>query len=336
MAKPQEASQDQEVSQDPGLEPPVAELASPAELVPSNENTVAAGFISRKLMAALDWIARKNLAYSACGGGEFFDPDDFAFVETLEHNWTLIRGEVARLMMRGDLAAFQEISADALTVALDCGWRTAPLVSYRLRSEALIAQCPETWRLLQGVPGLVGAMFSVLEPGRFLPPHRGPYNGLLRLHLGLIVPDEAEKVGIRVVDKIRAWEEGRALIFDDTLEHEAWNDTDQTRVVLLIDFARPLRMPARLLNALVLRSFIFRPFIREGLYRARWWERRLYREAQALRQGAPAVGVSTADRDDGKDKRPEPLASRVLYYLQLIAVKSLQKRSSQIEKSIDF
>ena len=306
MAKPQEASQDQEVSQDPGLEPPAAELASPAEPVPSNENTVAAGFLTRKLMAALDWIARKNLAYSACDGGEFFDPDDFAFVAGLEHNWTLIRSELARLMMRGDLAAFQEISADALTVALDRGWRTAPLVSYRLRSEALVAQCPETWRLLQGVPGLVGAMFSVLEPGRFLPPHRGPYNGLLRLHLGLIVPDEAEKVGIRVVDKISAWEEGRALIFDDTREHEAWNDTDQTRVVLLIDFARPLRMPARLLNALVLRSFIFRPFIREGLYRARWWERRLYREAQALRQGASAVAVSTADGDDGKDKRPEP------------------------------
>ena len=303
MAKPQE------VSQDPGLEPPAAELASPAELVASNENTLAAGFITRKLIAALDWIARKNLAYSACGGGEFFDPEDFAFVAVLEHNWTLIRGEIARLMMRGDLAAFQEISADALTAAQDRGRRTAPLVSYGFRSEALIAQCPETWRLLQGVPGLVGAMFSVLEPGCFLPPHRGPYNGLLRLHLGLIVPDEAEKVGIRVVDKIMAWEEGRALIFDDTLEHEAWNDTDQTRVVLLIDFARPLRMPARLLNALVLRSFIFRPFIRAGLYRARWWERRLCREAQALRQGAPALAVSAPDGDGRKDPRSERVGS---------------------------
>ncbi len=282
-----------EVSQDPGLEPPAAEVTPPAQLVASNENFAEAGFVSRKLMKALDWIAQKNLACSACGYGEFFAPDDFPFVATLEHNWSLIRGEVARLMMRKDLAAFIETSADPLTVALDRGWRTAPLLTYGFRSEHLIAQCPETWRLLQGVPGLVSAMFSLLEPGRFLPPHRGPYNGLLRLHLGLIVPDDPQKVGIRVVDKIAPWEEGKALIFDDTLEHEAWNDTSQTRVVLLLDFARPLRMPARPLNALVLRSVIFRPFIREGLYRARWWERRLYREAQAVRQFASAAAQPT-------------------------------------------
>ena len=265
---------------------PAAGLASTADLAPSNENTAQAGFITRNMMATLDWIARKNADYSACGRDEFFETEDFPFAAVLEHNWTLIRGEVARLMMRKDFAAFAEASGDPLAVAQDRGWRTAPLLSYGLRSEALIAQCPETWRLLQGVPGLVGAMFSVLEPGRFLPPHRGPYNGLLRLHLGLIVPDEPEKVGIRVADKIRPWEEGRALIFDDTLEHEVWNDTAQTRVVLHLDFARPLRRPVRLLNRLVLRSFLFRPFIREGLYRARWWERRFYREAQAIRQAA--------------------------------------------------
>jgi beta-hydroxylase len=301
VAKPQE------VSHDPGLEPPEAELASPVELVASNENTAQAGFVTRRVMAVLDWIARRNLDYSACGRGEFFELDDFPFVATLEHNWTLIRGEVARLMMRKDLAAFHETNADALTVAMDRGWRTAPLLAYGFRSEALIAQCPETWRLLQAVPGLVGAMFSVLEPGRFLPPHRGPYNGLLRLHLGLIVPDDPEKVGIRVVDKISPWEEGRALIFDDTLEHEAWNDSGQSRVVLLVDFARPLRMPLRLLNRLVLRSVILRPFVREGLYRARWWERRLYREAQAMRQAAPAVAVSAAERDGPEDTQSEPL-----------------------------
>ena len=282
MAEPAEV-----VPHDLGTEPLAPDLVPPADLVASNENTAEAGFITRKLMAVLGWIARKNFVYSSCGQGEFFELDAFPFVTVLEHNWTLIRGEVARLMMRKDFAAFQEASADALTVARDRGWRTAPLLTYGFRSEELIAQCPETWRLLQAVPGLVGAMFSVLEPGRFLPPHRGPYNGLLRLHLGLIVPDEPDKVGIRVADKIMPWEEGRALVFDDTLEHEAWNDSDQTRVVLLVDFARPLRAPARLLNWLVLHSFILRPFIREGLFRARWWERRLYREAQAMRRRSP-------------------------------------------------
>ena len=297
MARP--AEKPAEVAHDSGAAPSAADVAPPAvdlELLAAdiassadpvaNENTAAAGVITRNMMAALGWVARRNALSSARGRSEFFETEDFPFAASLEHNWTLVRGEVARLMMRKDFAGFTETNGDPLAVALDRGWRTAPLVSYGLLSQALIAECPETWRLLQGVPGLVGAMFSVLEPGRFLPPHRGPYNGLLRLHLGLMVPDEPDKVGIRVAGQIRPWHEGRALIFDDTLEHEVWNDTAQTRVVLHLDFARPLRSPQRLVNALVLRSFLFRPFIREGLYRARWWERRFYREAQAMRAAA--------------------------------------------------
>lgn len=271
--------------------PATAELAAGA-VIASNQNTARASAITRKLMVAIAWIERKNLQASMHGRGAIFDSEAFPFVATLEHNWTLIRGEVARLMMRKDFSAFHDMTGDALTLALDRGWRTAPLLSYGFRHEAAIAQCPETWRLLQNVPGLVGVMFSVLEPGRFLPPHCGPYNGLLRLHLGLIVPEPSEKIGIRVMDQIRHWEEGRALVFDDTFEHEAWNDTDHTRVVLLLDFVRPLRLPARLLNFLVLHTFIFRPFIREGLDRARWWERRFYREAQAMRQPTARANVA--------------------------------------------
>jgi beta-hydroxylase len=276
---------------------PATDLRAPLDPVPSNENIPHPTVITRKLMAALAWIAQKNRDYSLHGPAEIFEPEAFAWVGALETNWTLIRGEVARLMMRKDSSAFREMTGDDLTLAQDRGWRTAPLLSYGFRDEALIAQCPETWRLLQNVPGLVGAMFSILEPGRFLPPHRGPYNGVLRLHLGLIVPEPSERIGIRVGHQILHWEEGRALIIDDTAEHEAWNDTDHTRVVLFLDFARPLRFPARLLNAFVLGSLLFRPFIREGLDRARWWERRFYREAQAMRRRECVGLVSPANEN---------------------------------------
>ena len=185
MAKPAEVPHDSGVAPSASeLTPPAvdlellaADIASTADLAASNENTAQASLFTCMLVSALDSIARKNLDYSACGRGELFETEAFPFVAALEHNWTLIRGEVARLMMHKSFAVFQEANADPLTVAQDRGWRTAPLLSYGLRSEALIAQCPETWRLLQGVPGLVGAMFSLLEPGRYLPPHRGPYNG---------------------------------------------------------------------------------------------------------------------------------------------------------------
>ena len=81
-------------------------------------------------------------------------------------------------------------------------------------------------------------MFSILEPGKHLPPHRGPYNGVLRLHLGLIVPEPREQLGIRVDKDVYRWKEGEAVIFDDAYEHEAWNRTPHTRVVLFVDFSQ--------------------------------------------------------------------------------------------------
>ena len=88
-------------------------------------------------------------------------------------------------------------------------------------------------------------MFSILEPGKHLPPHRGPYNGVLRLHLGLIVPEPREQLGIRVEKEVYRWKEGEAVIFDDAYEHEAWNRTPHTRVVLFVDFVKPLRFPGQ-------------------------------------------------------------------------------------------
>jgi ornithine lipid ester-linked acyl 2-hydroxylase len=78
-------------------------------------------------------------------------------------------------------------------------------------------------------PGLITVLFSILEPGKHLPAHRGPYNGVLRLHLGLIVPEPCERLGIRVENQIYRWREGEVVIFDDSYEHEAWNDTSDTR-----------------------------------------------------------------------------------------------------------
>jgi len=77
-----------------------------------------------------------------------------------------------------------------------------------------------------------------------------------------------------VRDEVRHWEEGRSLVFDDVFEHEAWNDTDGTRVVLFVDFIRPMRPPAKWLNAVVLRLIAFSPFIQDAKARHNAWEKR--------------------------------------------------------------
>lgn len=239
--------------------------------------------LARRFMSVVRWAERRSRAAAVHGDPPVYDSRAFPWVAELEANWTTIRGELAQVMMRTD-ALMARGGRTSPTIGEDRDWTTFVLANYFRRSERNIAQCPETWRLVQRVPGLVSAMFSVLEPGRRLPAHRGPYNGLLRLHLGLIVPEPREAVAIRIDGAVHHWAEGRALVFDDTCEHEARNESGHTRVVLFIDFERPLRFPARFINRRLLRSYFFRPFVREGAEDQGRWARWFYREAQAMRE----------------------------------------------------
>lgn len=103
--------------------------------------------------------------------------------------------------------------------------------------------------------------FSILSPGKRLPPHYGPYRGVLRHHLALVVPEPTEACGIRVDDQTRHWDEGQSLVFVDTYEHEAWNDTSGERVVLFLDIKRPLRRPMSWVNDGVIKAVAHSPFI---------------------------------------------------------------------------
>ena len=105
--------------------------------------------------------------------------------------------------------------------------------------------------LIDRVPGLQNAWFSILAPGYHIPPHHGPTRAVVRLHLGLIVPEDRESCWIRVDDQICTWEEGKVIVFDDTYEHEVRNDTPDRRVVLFIDFDRPMDRIGSLVNRLL-------------------------------------------------------------------------------------
>jgi len=210
----------------------------------------------------------------------FYDPDAFPWVAALEANWRTIRAELdAVLAHREALPNFQDISTDQYNLTDDDRWKTFFLYGYGFRSDANCARCPATARLVEAIPGMETAMFSILAPGKRIPPHDGPYKGVLRYHLGLMVPEApVERVGIRVGDEIRAWSEGASLVFDDTYEHAAWNDTDETRVVLFVDVVRPLREPMRTVNAAVIRLIAWSPFIQDAKRRHRQWEAEFARE----------------------------------------------------------
>jgi beta-hydroxylase len=244
-------------------------------------------FTTRAVMRVVSWIERLNLRSAKLGNPPVYDLATFPWAREIEREWQLIRSELDRVLIRqADLPSFHNISTDVSTISTDAGWKTFFLTGYGHTSANNTALCPETWRIVQKIPGLQTAMFSIFEPGKHLPAHRGPYNGVLRFHLGLKVPDQPERIAIRVDRQICHWQEGRALIFDDAFEHEAWNHSDETRVVLFVDFNKPLRFPANIINALLLRIAIFTPFIKEGAENHSAWEKKFYAEAEALRNAA--------------------------------------------------
>ena len=223
---------------------------------------------------------RLNRTHAVHPNRYIYDNAEFPWVAEVEREWRLIRKELDLVLTRkSELADFHEVMPDARRITSDSMWKTYYFLGYGVRSERNIEACPETWRILQKVPGLKTAMFSILEPGKHLPAHKGPYNGVLRFHLGLIVPEPRDKVTLRVVDQRTHWEEGKGIVFDDSYEHEVWNDTDGVRVVLFLDIVKPLRFPANLVNWMVINLAPFTPFVRESSQQQKKWEGRFYGKA---------------------------------------------------------
>lgn len=222
------------------------------------------------------WRLEKLLEGSSLVGNPvFFETDLFPWVARLEASWRVIREELDEVLRyRDELPNFQDISPDQRRITHDDLWKTFFFRAYGLKARGNCRRCPKTTEILKEVPGLKTAFFSILGPHKHIPPHRGPYKGVIRYHLGLLVPEPAESCRIRVADRMATWREGKSLIFDDTFEHEVWNDTDGVRVILFVDFVRPLRFPASVLNWVLLKLIAVSPYVlgAAGNYFA--WERR--------------------------------------------------------------
>jgi len=198
----------------------------------------------------------------------FFEPRDFPWTAKLESGWCDIRAELDDVLEdRARIPTFQAVSREQEYITTDQGWKVFVFSIYGAPVERNCRRCPRTAALLREVPGLRNAFFSILAPGKRIPEHRGVYNGLLRYHLGLRVPADAENCVLTVKGEERRWREGSALIFDDSFPHSVRNDTPEERVVLFADFVRPLPLPVSLMNRVVLAALGTSPLFREPIAR---------------------------------------------------------------------
>lgn len=236
-----------------------------AELHRRHTLSTPRGLCGRIALRLFNGLEKFVSRVSVHGDPVVYDIAAFPWVLPMHAQWRRMRVELDRVLAyRERLPNFQDILKQVRTIQTDDRWKTYWLVGVGMDCRENAARCPDTMRVLRYVPGLKNAFFSVLSPGKHVPAHRGAYNGLLRLHLALKVPEPAERCRIRIGSRIQHWTEGEALIFDDTYQHEVWNDTGGERVVLFVDFARPLRQPWHWLNEHALDAAALAPFLREA------------------------------------------------------------------------
>ena len=212
-------------------------------------------------------------AISACEGGTntFFDRQNFAWVTHVEALYPAMRRELDQLLTAMDhLPGYEEIQVEQSELSTDTRWKIFPFHLYgKWFNEN---RCPATVEALKLIPRLKAAMYSILQPGKTLPAHRGPYKGVLRYHLGLKVPFP-DKCAIKVANDVRNWREGESLIFDDSHIHEAWNLGTEDRVVLFVDFSRPLPAALSSFNEMFINEFSKSDFIRKAEVNWANWEK---------------------------------------------------------------
>lgn len=210
-------------------------------------------------------IARSSLV----SNDPVLDVRDFAWTALLRDNWRAIRDEAIHVAL-AEAPSLATISPDHRSIAEVNMWRSFFLWGYSFPIEDNLAQCPRTAAIVEQIPGLNSAFFSILAPGTHIPDHRGVTKGLLTCHLGLMVPREGD-VRMRVDQRIVRWAEGETLVFDDIYRHEVWNKTGGTRVVLLIQFERPLRNPGKWVADFFL-GFVRRSaFVKEAVDNIQIW-----------------------------------------------------------------
>lgn len=184
----------------------------------------------------------------------FFERDQFSWVGKLEAEASAIAAEL-RGVLTDNSALSPYVTRDGNRPAKqhalldDPNWSAFHLFREGSPIKENAGRCPVTMGALANVPmpSITGrspmALFSVLKAGTHIPPHNGMLNTRLICHLPLVVPRDCR---LRVGNETRVVEEGRMMIFDDSIEHEAWNDGDGTRVVLLFEIWRPELTPVEI------------------------------------------------------------------------------------------
>ncbi|CEG60684.1 aspartyl/asparaginyl beta-hydroxylase domain-containing protein [Legionella micdadei] len=184
----------------------------------------------------------------------FFDIEQtFPALNEITKHFSIIKKEFENVLSNShQLPRYHDIDPGEADIsdATQKNWNVFMLYLLGYQLERAETLCPTLCNLIKQVPNLIQAFFSILEPGKSIPLHKGPYIGYLRYHLGIHVPQN-NPPQIIVNNQSYTWREGEAVLFDDSWPHEVRNESDDYRAVLIIDVLRPMPFLPHLVNQFV-------------------------------------------------------------------------------------
>jgi beta-hydroxylase len=194
--------------------------------------------------------------FSAVPPRPLLTESDFPDLTPLSANWQMMREEALKLRDEGYIRGALKNNDIGFNSFFKRGWKRFYLKWYDRPLPSAQALCPRTVELLNQIPAVKGAMFALLDPRSHLNPHRDPFAGSMRYHLGLVTPN-SDACFISVDGERYHWKDGEAVLFDETYIHFVENNTDETRIILLCDIERPLTMRfMRAVNGWVSRQMV--------------------------------------------------------------------------------
>lgn len=199
----------------------------------------------------------------------FFDVNKtFPKLSILEENFDAIIAEYENVNKHFEIPTYHEVEHRAYPISgkfeQNLKWKVFLLYYSGEIPDLTEELCPKTCAFLKGIPNIYKVFFSVLEPGKSIPTHHGPYRGYLRYHLGLKVPNNAPP-SIKLKDQVYEWKEQDSILFDDTWEHEVINTSNEERAILIIDLLKPLPYFPKQVNKFILNFLLKKSRVRKVL-----------------------------------------------------------------------
>jgi beta-hydroxylase len=178
--------------------------------------------------------------FSRVASTPYLPVTQFPDLAPLVQNWQTIRAEGENLLALKKIKASEENNDAGFNSFFKTGWKRFYLKWYDASHPSAERFCPQTYAMLKSIPTVKAAMFAELPPGAKLNPHRDPFAGSLRFHLGLATPND-DRCFIDVDGVRHSWRDGEGVIFDETYIHWAINGSDGDRLILFCDVERPMR-----------------------------------------------------------------------------------------------